>query len=312
MRPLLTLLGQCSRHGRLVLVAGLVAGIALPGLALAMKALIPELIGILLFLAALRVGPRQAVGAVSDVGVSLGFMLALQVALPLAMAIAFRLAGWTGPLPVALTLMAAAAPISGSPNLAILAGGDPAPALRQLIVGTALLPLTVIPVFWLAPALGHGAQVLTAAAKLLAIIGVATSLAFLLRRLLPSPPPSRTIEAIDGLSALIMGVVVVGLMSAVGPAIQSDPASLGYNLAAAFLANFGLQIATALILRRCGRDRYALPIGIVAGNRNIALFLTALPAAVTDPLLLFIGCYQIPMYLTPILLRRFYAAPERA
>ena len=27
---------------------------------------------------------------------------------------------------------------------------------------------------------------------------------------------------------------------------------------------------------------------------------------VTDPLLLFIGCYQIPMYLTPILLGRFY------
>ncbi|MEO1398544.1 MAG: hypothetical protein AAFU56_06720, partial [Pseudomonadota bacterium] len=55
-------------------------------------------------------------------------------------------------------------------------------------------------------------------------------------------------------------------------------------------------------------DRPAL--SIVAGNRNMALFLAALPAATTDPILLFIGCYQIPMYLTPILLGRLYATRD--
>ena len=50
-----------------------------------------------------------------------------------------------------------------------------------------------------------------------------------------------------------------------------------------------------------------MPLGVSAGNRNIALFLAALPATVTDPLLLFIGCYQVPMYLTPIILRPVYA-----
>ena len=49
-----------------------------------------------------------------------------------------------------------------------------------------------------------------------------------------------------------------------------------------------------------------VPISIVAGNRNIALFLVALPAEITNPLLIFIGCYQVPMYLTPILMRRLY------
>jgi len=61
-----------------------------------------------------------------------------------------------------------------------------------------------------------------------------------------------------------------------------------------------------MLLRRGGKHRLAVPLAIIAGNRNIALFLTALPTPVTDPLLLFIGCYQIPMYLTPILLGRFY------
>ena len=45
---------------------------------------------------------------------------------------------------------------------------------------------------------------------------------------------------------------------------------------------------------------------VVAGNRNIALFLLALPSGVTDQILLFVGCWQFPMYLTPLLLRRIY------
>ena len=38
--------------------------------------------------------------------------------------------------------------------------------------------------------------------------------------------------------------------------------------------------------------------------RNIALLLLSLPAATIEPFLLFIGCYQVPMYLTPLLMRR--------
>jgi hypothetical protein len=68
--------------------------------------------------------------------------------------------------------------------------------------------------------------------------------------------------------------------------------------------NFGLQILCHRMIRH---RPDAVPVSIIAGNRNIALFLVALPASVTDPLLLFIGCYQVPMYLTPILLRRLYS-----
>jgi hypothetical protein len=107
------------------------------------------------------------------------------------------------------------------------------------------------------------------------------------------------------LSAILMAVLVVGLMAAVGPALSRDPATLAFNLAVAFIANFGLQIGTFLILRRRDSED-AVPLAIVAGNRNIALFLTALPAAITDPILLFIGCYQVPMFLTPIILDRLY------
>lgn len=306
MNALASGLGWVARHGRAMLVLGLVAGILLPDLASALRPWIGELVAGLLFLAALRVGPRQALGALSDLGGSIGFALAFQALMPIAAILAFQAAGWAGALATALVLMMAAPPISGSPNLTILTGHDPAPAMRQLVIGTALLPLTVIPVFWLAPALGGAGEVLAAALRLLAVIAAAGGAAFAIRGLMLPRPSAAAVLAIDGLSAIAMAIVVIGLMSAIGPALRSDPRALAAALAAAFAGNFGLQILVTRLLRRSGSRHPAVPLGIVAGNRNIALFLAALPASVTDPLLLFIGCYQIPMYLTPILLARLY------
>lgn len=60
------------------------------------------------------------------------------------------------------------------------------------------------------------------------------------------------------------------------------------------------------MLRGTGLRAVAGPLAIGAGNRNIALFLVALAPETLAPLLVFIGCWQLPMYLTPILLPRLY------
>jgi len=77
-------------------------------------------------------------------------------------------------------------------------------------------------------------------------------------------------------------------------------------LGLAFALNFGMQVLSLVLHRATGRNGRSVPVSVIAGNRNIALFLVALPASVTDPVLIFIGCYQVPMYLTPILMRKFY------
>src|SRR5690606_41713304 len=106
-----TLLSLAARQGRLLLVLGLLAGIFWPALALALKPWIGEMIAALLFLAALRVGPRQAFGASRDIGFTLVIVLMFQVLFPVATALTFLGFGWTGPLATALVLMVAAAPI---------------------------------------------------------------------------------------------------------------------------------------------------------------------------------------------------------
>lgn len=300
-------LATAARHGRLVLVLGLAAGIALPGLALAMRPWIGEMVAGLLFLAALRVGPKQAVGALGDLGASVGLAVLFQVVLPLAAIALFAVTGMTGAaIATFFVLMLAAAPVTGSPNLTIMSGNDPAPALRQIVVGTALLPLTVVPVFWLTPSFGRAGDVLAAAGGLMALIALATGAAFLLRATVLKNPSERAVRSIDGVSAIAMAVVVIGLMSAVGPAMRETPLIFAGLLLLVCAVNFTIQIVVATLARRAGHDGRAAALGIVAGNRNVALFLTVLPAETVDPILLLIGCYQIPMYLTPAVLGRFY------
>lgn len=300
----------CARHGRWLLVAGLAGGIVLPGLAVAMKPWLPHMVGMLLFLAALRIGPRAAFGALADLPRTAALVLLYQCLLPIAAVLVALAGGWQAlPLATALVLMLSAPSISGSPNLTVMTGNDPTPALRLLILGTMVLPVTVLPVLWLLPQLGSVTEVAGASARLLAVIAVSGGAGFALRALAMPAPSAVAIQTLDGVSALAMAVIVVGLMSAVGPALRDTPADFAAWLAVAFAANFGLQAVAVALLARSRFAAARVPYAIVAGNRNVALFLAALPASVTDPVLLFIGCYQFPMYLTPILLRRLFRAP---
>ncbi len=294
------LLRLAAQYGRALLVIGLAAGFALPDLAAMLKPALPGMVAFLVFVSALRIGARAAVGNLREARHDLALVLVLQLAVPFAVGCGLAIAGLHGSIAGGALVLAMAAPsISGSPAFTVMLGHDPAPAMRLLILGTALLPLTVIPVFWLLPILGGPDEVVRTAMRLTLMIAIATGTAFAARQSLFPHPQPETVRALDGLAALTLAVIVVGLMAAVGPTLRTEPSVLVGWLSLAFLASFGMQAAARIL---------GAPVAaaIVAGNRNIALFLVALPSGVTDPLLTFIGCYQIPMYLTPILLGRIY------
>ncbi|MDC0657403.1 hypothetical protein N6L27_05290 [Leisingera sp. SS27] len=303
---MLRALAFAARHGRAGLVLGLLAGLLLPGLAATLQPWLPQMVAGLLFLNAYRIGLRKAAGGLADGIGTLKAIALLQVALPL---LALGLAALFGvaqtPAAVALILMLSAPSVTGSPNITALMGHAPEPAFRLLITGTALMPMTVLPVFLLAPSLGDLGEVLRAAGRLIGAIGLTVSAAFLLRRLSLPQMREDQARAIDGLTVIALAVIVIGLMAALGPALRTNPMLVLQWLGFALAANLGLQaLVFAVLRRRAGSG--AVPVSVVAGNRNFALFLIALPAATTDPLLIFLGCYQIPMYLTAILMKPLY------
>ena len=310
--PLAAALVVLARHARWLLLAGLLAGTAFPAAAATLRPLLPLLIGAMLFLSALRISPRHLGSAISHMRHDLPAILVLQLVLPLVFALGLTLFGVSGPLADVLVLMATAAPIAASPALAVICGLDGFAALRLLVWGTVLLPLTALMPLNLVFSDLPGASVAVAAMRLAGLILLSAGAGMAVRRLLPRSIGASSMSALDGLSAILLALLVLALMDAIQPLIMEDLPKLLSILLLAITANIGLQllgtgIATALVARRHVRDRaLAGTLGLIAGNRNIALFLVALPPQLTDQMMVFIGCYQIPMLLTPIVLGPLY------
>ncbi len=308
--------------------AGLLAGFLLPALAAPLRAAIPYLIAVLLFVAWLRITDSSGTNAslwarfafLKDRKLISGVLVA-QLVLPLLLYFLLSLSGIPAIWCMAAVLVAAAAPVSGGPNIVLLMKGDASLALRWLTVGTMLMPLTSIPVLALLlpsePRLAVGLAIV----KLLFIITIAMFAAIAVHnygwgKAMKTP---RSQEILDGIAAILLASMVIGLMSAVHHPTSTLPV-MAKMLLVAITINVGLQllgIALANLSRSLGHSlghslslslskQAVISFGVLNGNRNIALFLAALPVGVTEPLLLFIACYQIPMYLTPLIGRHLY------
>lgn len=301
------LLQLVSRHARACLMIGLAAGLLLPALAGILAPWLPVMVAVLLAITALRIGHKAARGATSDLRWGLGAVAVLQLIVPLVCLGVLTLMGLAHtPAALALILATSAPALSGSTNLALLLGLDAGRMMQIMVLGTAAFPLTVLPVLLLSPQIGALTDVVQSAAFVLLVILCATSLGFGLRATLYPSPTRDQIQTLDGASVLAFSVIVIALMAPLNEALRTAPDQVALWALLAFAISYGLQTATLMVLRRTTLRAVAGPLAIGAGNRNIALFLVALPPETLAPLLIFIGCWQLPMYLTPILLPRLY------
>nr|WP_255733431.1 hypothetical protein [Ruegeria sp. Ofav3-42] len=301
---------MAARHGPYVLVAGLAAGLLLPGLAEPMRALLPPLVALLLFLTVLRMEPSSLLGSLADLHQVAKTVAVFQLGIPMAVLAIGFLGGWTGTsVFLSLLVMASAPSISGSANMCLMMGYPAEHALRLMVIGTAVLPLTAFPIFLLMPELGDIQSVLTAVLRLFLTITAATLSAVALRRLLLRNPTPTALKNIEGLATITLAVFVIGLMPSVTATALVDPGVAVFWILFACLANFGAQVFSLFLTRDRMVAEKSIAISLIAGNRNVAIFFLALPPEITAPILVFIGAYQIPMYLTPMVMRRVYQAP---
>ncbi|KIC47316.1 hypothetical protein RA28_06650 [Ruegeria sp. ANG-S4] len=305
MNPLL----WAARKGPYVLVTGLVAGLLLPGLAEPMRPLLPPLVVLLLFVTILRMDPAAILGSLTDLRQVIAVVIGFQVVIPLIIVSVGFVGGWTGTaIILSLLIMTAAPSISGSPNLCMMMGYPAEHAMRLVVVGTAALPLTTLPIFWLMPELGDLWAVLKAAFSLFLTISIVTLVAVATRKTMLRRPSQTALLQLEGLATIILAVFVTGLMPSVSAAAFENPMIAAFWIAFACVANFGSQIAVFQLTRTRLAPAKATAVSLIAGNRNVALFFVALPPEVTAPIMVFIGAYQIPMYLTPLIMRRMYRA----
>lgn len=226
-------------------------------------------------------------------------LLCTQLVLPIVLLLLMRSFGVPVDWQIPVTMVAAASFITGGPSIVMMLGGDGKVAIRLLIASTLALPLTALPVLAMLPLhSSHTMLIRTSVVLTLVVIG-AYFVAKLIRRYLLAAWNTNQRHCLDGLSAILLALIVLGLMAAIH-STWDNPGLLVKTLFWACVVNFGFQIL-GLCINHLFSLNLPIVLGVMTGNRAVAIFLTALPASSYHPYLLFIACYQIPMYLTPLL-----------
>lgn len=306
------LLGAIGRRAPLVLAIGVLLGMVLPGLGAIIGPVFPVLIVMLLAVAMIRVDLPQVLSHLRQplrLGLMLFFLMAVIPLVIHALAVMF---GLSPALHTALVLMACAPPLAASPGIAALLGLDDALTLNVMVVGTLIVPLSapilIVTLLDLPVDLDADSLLL----RLVLTIGVALAAAIAIRRGVGRRRIEEHSDVLDGISALIMVVFAIVVMNGIGLAQMQNPGQIANVLGAVLLANWGLHAMTGMaffvfrVIRKTALSTQDGAIALMAGNRNIALFLAALPTETSGLLFLFLALYQLPIYLSPILAAPLY------
>ena len=305
------LLQWIGARAQWALALGVCAALILPGPGALLAGTVPFWVAVLYGLAMTRINlgevARRAIGPRRLLRNLVLLVLLMGITPALALSLA-TLADLPQPLREALVYTTAAPPLGSATAFCLMLGLNAAFALELTVLGSLLAPFTM-PVVTRA-LLGEALPVeaLTMLTRLAILIGGATLAAIVARRILGADRIQRHSLSFDGLASIILVLFLFPLFYGMTDVIRAYPVFAATAMAAAIVANLGIQILSFQVARRAmGRDSGGA-VSLIWGNRNAALTLAFLPEA---PLItLYIALYQFPMYFTPLVMRRFVGPPS--
>jgi len=293
-----------GRQGTLLAALSIFIGLAAPQLAAFLKPWLGMVIVGMLTLAFLRVDPVRLRRYYTRPGLIAASTVWLMLVAPALMGIAFAHAGIAEAAPglyFMLVIQLAAPGLMSAPAVAALLGLDVALSLAALIVSIAVAPISagLFTHLFLGTAL---ASPLALGLRLALIIAGAALGATVIRRIAGGAFIEAQAQRIDGLSVLMFMSFAIAAMDGVSAHIAHEPMLVAKLTLLAFALSLGMTAVTTLVFWPAGRAR-ALAIGLLAGNRNMGLMLTATGFAVPDLAWLYFAVAQFPIYLLPHLMR---------
>ena len=309
-QALIRALEWAGRHARWILSLGCVAAMFLPDVSAALRPVLPALVSMVLALAMARIDlVATARGALRP-----GRLLILAGIAVLMLPVTAVIYGGLGRLigeayNPSLVYLAAAPPIASAAGLCFLLGFNARLAVEVTVATTLLTPILGPLAIELAlPGAEVPLEPLALAIRLAGMIAGGTVAAIIIRALVGPERIAQRAQVFDGVAALGMLLFVFPLFDRVPEVILADPARAAFVLALCFAFNIGMNLATRAVAGRFLTAPDAGTAGLLMGNRNISMFLAALPF---EPVFaLFVALYQFPMYFTPLLLRRLALSPQ--
>ena len=290
----------------MLLAVGIFAGLFITPLAALFRDVVTITVAGLMTLVLLRVDLSQVLAYLRRPLLVAALTAWLLLVTPLLAYAVARLTGLDGPLGAALVISATGCAATSSPAFARMMGLDGEISLVVAVITTLLVPFTAPPLALGLMGIDLAISLTGLMTRLALVVGLPLLISIGIRRLVGEASLRRFGPAVDGSVVWLVVLYGFGVMDGMLAKLMAEPAWVMGGLALAFAGNFGLNIATALAFAAAGR-RLALAGGLLAGNRNMALFLAVLPAATDERILLFFALCQFPLFLSPFLLRPVYA-----
>lgn len=298
-------LGWLGRKATPALAVGVFGGVLLPDLAAFLRPVLLPSIALLLVLALLRLDWRL-MGAYARrpgvAGLAVGWQL---LASPVLVWVLATAAGLPAGLTFAMVLGATASPIMSAPAIAHILGMDGALVVVVVVATTLLFPLTLLPMALLLLDMHLTVSLSEVAWRAGLFILMPFAVAWAIRRGVSDAAIAARGDILNGVMVVVLLAFAIALMDGIGPMILADPHKVALYLAAAYGLNIGLQVVTTALFWPLGRKR-ALSVGLMAGNRNLALVLAVGGGLTGADFLLLLAVGQFPIFTLPMLLTPVY------
>lgn len=306
-------LSWIGARARWVLAAGVLLATLLPSLSAFLRPMLPGLVALVFCISLVRLDlgalARRAARPKRLAALGL-WAVAFMVATPALVCLAAGAAGMGEAQVAALTYTFAAPPIMSASALCLMLGLDAGFALEFTVLASVIAPFLgpVVTKALLGDAVPVDAVAL--ALRMAAMIAAGTVMALALRRLLGTEAIRRHGGAFDGVATVILVLFVVPLFDGFWTVVGAMPGFALATLGLVLAANWGPQLLVAAGLRRAAAPDIAGAAGLMWGNRNVSIYLAALPP---DPLFgLYVAFYQFPMLFTPMVMGRILGRRTRS
>lgn len=298
-------LSWSARQGSMLLAIGIFGGLLFPALAHGLAWFITTNVVALVTLVLLRVDIPQALFHLRK-PVQLVLIVVFEMLIS-----PFIAAGAVAVIPLdpgtaaGVVIFATGAAATSGAAFARLVGLDPELTLLATLASIFIVPLTGPPMAHLLTGVDLHLSVGGFMIRLALVVGLPLIVSLVLRRVIGPRRLAPMGAALDG--AVVWLVVLYGfaVMDGMQARLLADPIWVLQATLAAFAADFGLNILTTLAFLWLGW-RSAASAGLMAGNRNMALYLAVLPTGADPRIGLFFALVQIPLFLSPFILGPIY------
>ena len=300
---------RLAPRGPTLLIVGVLAGLAFPALAEAVRPAMAASIFVIVLGTLLRVNAADFIRTLGQPRFSLLLPAVVMLVCPALIGVVAHLTGIGPELALAMVLAVCAPPSGGTAAVARMLGLDATIPLAVTLLSMALAPLSVpLLASWFA---GIAFDPVELALRLFLLTAGAGGVALLLRQRAPAALERHT-DLVDGLVLAALLIFAISTMAGVRAQIEAEPMAALACVTLAFACNLALQGFGALLLPGTLAER--LGIGLIIGNRNVGLVWSALGASTSPTMALFFAATQFPIYMIPRLIAFLirWATPEKA